>query len=58
MPRDYYPKQNFWEWLADFWPNIVVVALISCIPLGIVMAFWTDDPDWLWFCLVLLIFLS
>lgn len=38
--------------------NAIVVALVCCIPFGIAMTFYMDDPRWLWFCSPLLIFLS
>ena len=37
---------------------VIVGSLIACIPFGLVMALWTNNGDWLWFCAVLIIFLS
>jgi len=38
--------------------TIIVTLLFLCIPFGIGMAIWMDDPHWLLFCGTLLIFLS
>ena len=47
--REFYYK--ILEWL-------VVGSLIACIPFGIGMAMWTNNGNWLWFCMTLIIFLS
>lgn len=38
--------------------NILITALLGCIPLGIFLAFYYDDPNWLWLCGTLIVFLS
>ena len=43
---------------AKVWPGALVLALIACIPFGLLMAWSMDDPDWLWFCAFIFIFLS
>jgi hypothetical protein len=44
-----------WSKLTEY---TVVGGLVACIPFGAGMAYYTNDPDWLWFCLPLAFFLS
>jgi len=38
--------------------NALVIGLAACIPLGLFLAWWFDNPSWLVLCGTLLIFLS
>ena len=46
------------RWWARVWPTALTTALIACIPFGLFMAWVMDDPDWLWFCVPIFLFLS
>ena len=46
------------EMLVKWGMNALVAILFGCIPLGLFLAFWFNDPHWLWLCGTLLIFLS
>ena len=40
------------------WMDIIVVTLAAMIPFGLIMAFVTNNSNWLMFCTPLLLFLS
>jgi hypothetical protein len=46
------------QWWAKAWPPALTIALIGSIGFGLIMAWAMDDPDWLWFCAPIFLFLS
>lgn len=46
------------ELFSRLWPSAVTVVLIASIPLGLSMAWYTGDADWLWLCAPIFFFLS
>ena len=42
----------------DPWGTLLITLLFLSIPFGALMALFTNNAEWLWFCLPLLIFLS
>jgi hypothetical protein len=46
------------ETLIKWSVGAAMVALAACIPIGIGMTLYTDNPNWLFLCAPILIFLS
>lgn len=43
---------------SDPWGTLFITILFLSIPFGAFMALFTNNAEWLWFCLPLLVFLS
>lgn len=42
----------------DWFPAVFMTVTLGMIVIGPILAWWTDDANWLWLCIVVVFYLS